>query len=174
MAKQSAGILLFKRSGNTVKVLLVHPGGPFWAKKDAGAWSIPKGEFMEGEEPFVAAKREFAEELGSPPPDGDYIELGSAKQSSGKVVYGWAIEADFDAKSITSNTFKMQWPPKSGAEQEFPEVDKAAWFPLAQAQAKIVKGQLPLLEALAAHEGQPLLEKSAPPYKAEYRQTQLL
>jgi predicted NUDIX family NTP pyrophosphohydrolase len=154
MSKQSAGILLYRKKNADTEVLLVHPGGPFWAKKDVGAWSIPKGEFAEPEEVLAAAKREFAEELGSPPPDGEFLELGQAKQSSGKVVHAWALEADFDAVNIKSNTFHMEWPPKSGQQQEFPEVDRAAWFPLKTAGAKLVKGQLPLLEALASHLGQ--------------------
>lgn len=151
----------------------MHPGGPFWAKKDAGVWSIPKGEFTDGEEPRAAAKREFAEELGSPAPAGDFVDLGSAKQSSGKVVYAWACEADFDARNITSNTFTMEWPPKSGRQQEFPEADKAAWLPLERARTQIVKGQIPLLEALSMHLGQ-----SWPPEPYENspasQQTQLL
>jgi predicted NUDIX family NTP pyrophosphohydrolase len=154
MAKQSAGILLFRKKDKDAEVLLVHPGGPFWARKDAGAWSISKGEFEAGEEPLAAAKREFAEELGSPAPDGELIELGQAKQSGGKMVYAWALEADFDAGHITSNTFEMEWPPKSGQRQEFPEADRAAWVSLAAAQIKLVKGQLPLLEALASHLGE--------------------
>ena len=154
MAKQSAGILLFRKKGKGAEVLLVHPGGPFWAKKDVGAWSIPKGEFTEGEEPLAAAKREFAEELGHPAPDGELVELGQAKQASGKVVHAWALEVDFDATNIKSNTFQMEWPPKSGQRQEFPEVDRAAWFPLQTAGAKLVKGQLPLLEMLAAYSGE--------------------
>lgn len=172
--KQSAGILLFKKSGQTVEALLVHPGGPFWAGKDAGAWSIPKGEFTDGEEPLAAAKREFAEELGSPVPDGEYIELGSAKQSSGKIVHAWAVESDLDVSTVKSNTFTMEWPPKSGQEQEFPEVDRAAWFPLATAQTKIVKGQLSLLEALSTHLCQELPKISTVSGDSEPRQIQLL
>lgn len=149
MKKQSAGILLYKKSKTGASVLLVHPGGPFWAKKDSGAWSIPKGEFTEDENPFTAAKREFTEELGMPPPEGEFIELGSAKQSSGKIVHAWALQSDLDIKTIVSNTFSMEWPPKSGQHQEFPEVDKARWFSLAEAKDKLVKGQVPLLETLA-------------------------
>lgn len=157
MKKQSAGILLYKKSETGASVLLVHPGGPFWAKKDNGAWSIPKGEFAEDENPFTAAKREFTEELGNQPPEGEYIELGSAKQSGGKVVYAWALQADFDARNIASNTFSMEWPPKSGRQQEFPEVDKAGWFSLAEAKEKLVKGQVPLLETLAERLGLPII-----------------
>jgi predicted NUDIX family NTP pyrophosphohydrolase len=156
MAKQSAGILLYKTSETGIEVLLVHPGGPFWAKKDVGVWSIPKGEFAEGEEPFAAAKREFAEELGRAAPAGEFIELGTAKQPSGKIIYAWALAADFDAGAAKSNTFSMEWPPKSGQQQEFPEADKAAWFSLAIAQTKIVKGQLSLLETLASKLGHTL------------------
>jgi predicted NUDIX family NTP pyrophosphohydrolase len=152
MKKQSAGILLYRTTGQSAEVLLVHPGGPFWAKKDNGAWSIPKGEFADGEEPLAAAQREFAEELGKPVPDGgEFVNLGEAKQSSGKIVHAWALQADFDANGVKSNTFEMEWPPKSGQKQEFPEVDSAAWFPIDAAQVKLVKGQLPLLDALARH-----------------------
>jgi len=151
MKKQSAGLLLYRtKNKNNVELLLVHPGGPFWAKKDQGAWSIPKGEFEEGEEPLAAAKREFAEELGIPAPAGEVSELGAAKQSSGKVVYAWAIEADIDTKQVKSNVFEMEWPPKSGKKQEFPEIDKARWLTVAVARQKLVKGQVPLLENLIA------------------------
>jgi predicted NUDIX family NTP pyrophosphohydrolase len=153
MKKQSAGILLYKQTNKGFEVLIVHPGGPFWAKKDAGAWSIPKGEFQEGEDALIAARREFAEELGSSAPDGELIELGSAKQSSGKVVYAWALQADFDATNVRSNTVTIEWPPKSGQQQQFPEVDKAAWVTIDKAKTKLVKGQVPLLETLAGHLG---------------------
>ncbi|HSD56165.1 MAG TPA: NUDIX domain-containing protein [Candidatus Saccharimonadales bacterium] len=146
--KQSAGLLLFRKT-NRVEVLLVHPGGPFWAKKDVGSWSIPKGEFLDDEEPQVAARREFSEELGVTAPEGELMELGSAKQSSGKVVYAWALEADLDTQHVKSNTFEMEWPPKSGQMQEFPEVDRAGWFSLTQASNKLAKGQVPLLQVLA-------------------------
>lgn len=145
--------MLYRQRGNGVEVLLVHPGGPFFAKKDAGVWSIPKGEFTEGEEPLVAAKREFAEELGSPAPDGVYLELGQARLPSGKVVHAWAVGADFDAGSVHSNTFKMEWPAKSGRQQSFPEVDRAAWLPLTTALTKIAKGQVPLLQTLTSQLG---------------------
>jgi predicted NUDIX family NTP pyrophosphohydrolase len=153
MAKQSAGLLIYRTKNKQVEVLLVHPGGPFWAKKDQGAWSIPKGEFEEGEEPLLAAKREFKEELGIAVPEGTYFELGSAKQSGGKVVYAWAIEADVDTKQVKSNTFEMEWPPRSGKKQEFPEVDKARWFALGVARQKLGKGQMPLLERLITELG---------------------
>jgi predicted NUDIX family NTP pyrophosphohydrolase len=162
MAKQSAGILLYRTKNSIVEVLLVHPGGPFWAKKDQGAWSIPKGEFTDSEEPLVAAKREFREELGQPAPKGTYIELGQAKQSGGKVVFAWAYESDLNISSIHSNTFTMEWPPRSGKQQEFPEVDKAAWVSLDQAAQKLVKGQVPLLETLADKLGKAVAPKTPP------------
>lgn len=149
MKKQSAGILLFRVRGEKVEVLLAHPGGPFWARKDLGAWSIPKGEFLEDEDPFRAAQREFAEELGQPVPQGRTIDLGSVQQSGSKTVFAWAIEADLDATNITCNTFELEWPPKSGQMKQYPEVDKAAWFTLDVAVTKIVKGQVPILEKLA-------------------------
>jgi predicted NUDIX family NTP pyrophosphohydrolase len=147
MAKQSAGLLLFRKTSADIEVLLVHPGGPFWAKKDAGAWSIPKGEFGPGEYPLAAAKREFAEETGASP-SGDTIALAPVRQSGGKLVYAWAMNADFDPAALKSNTFSLEWPPKSGRRREFPEVDRAAWFPLEEAQRKILKGQTPLIEQL--------------------------
>jgi predicted NUDIX family NTP pyrophosphohydrolase len=128
-------------------VLLVHPGGPFWAKKDAGAWSIPKGEVEDGEEPFAVALREFAEELGSPCPATDFVELGQVR-ASGKVLVMWAAEGDLDAAACVSNTFSLEWPPRSGRVQEFPEVDRAAWLALDVAREKLVKGQLPFLDRL--------------------------
>lgn len=149
MKKQSAGILLYRVRDEKVEVLLVHPGGPFWARKDFGAWSIPKGEFLEDEEPFHAAQREFTEELGMPVPEGKPIDLGSVQQSGSKTVFSWAIEADLDVASITCNTFELEWPPKSGQMKQYPEVDKAAWFGLDRAVDKIVKGQVPILEKLA-------------------------
>lgn len=147
--KQSAGLLLYRKKDKRVEVLIAHPGGPFWAKKDAAAWSIPKGEIEEGEELLEAAKREFAEELGKAAPEGEVISLGSAKQSSGKIVHAWAQEADFDASNVSSNTMMIEWPPKSGIQQEFPEVDRAAWVSIEKARNKLVKGQVPLLENLA-------------------------
>lgn len=146
--KKSAGILLYKSQAAGLEVLLVHPGGPFWAKKDKAAWSIPKGEFTDGEEVLLTAKREFREELGTDVPQGEYIELGEAVQAGGKRVYAWALQADFAVKNIHSNDFEMEWPPRSGQRQTFPEVDKAAWFPLSTAKEKIIKGQLPLLDKL--------------------------
>ena len=128
-------------------VLLVHPGGPIWAKRDAGAWSIPKGEPEAGEDALTAARREFAEELGRGV-DGTFIPLSPVRQPGGKVVHAWAVEADFDTSSITSNTFSMEWPPRSGRQQVFPEIDRAEWFPLDVARQKILAGQTPLLDEL--------------------------
>jgi predicted NUDIX family NTP pyrophosphohydrolase len=161
MAKQSAGILLYRRSNAGYEVLLVHPGGPFWAKRDLGSWSIPKGEFDE-EDRLTAAKREFQEEIGAPPPEGDYVSLGEAKQTSGKIVYAFALAADFNLERFKSNMFTMEWPPKTGKQQEFPENDKAAWLSLAIARQKLVKGQVPLLQALADRLGQSLDEPTKP------------
>ena len=144
MAKQSAGILMYRRSGGTLEVLLVHPGGPFWAKKDAGSWSIPKGEFEAGEDPWTAAQREFAEETGASI-DGSATELTPVKQPSGKVVHAFAIEGDFDPATLKSNTFELEWPKGSGRKRQVPEVDKAAWFDVAEAGTRILAGQLPIL-----------------------------
>jgi predicted NUDIX family NTP pyrophosphohydrolase len=149
-AMRSAGILLFRRSGTEPEFLLVHPGGPFWAKKDAGAWSIPKGQIEDEEEPQACAIRELEEELGAAP-ELDLerlIELGSIKQRAGKVVEAWAAEADFDPASLASNTFAMEWPPRSGKQQEFPEVDRAEWFNLKTAREKILPAQAELLDRL--------------------------
>jgi len=148
--KHSAGILLFRRNGGEAEFLLVHPGGPFWAKKDAGAWTIPKGQIEAEEEPRACAIRELEEELGSAPeldPE-QLIELGSIKQKAGKVVEAWAAEADFDPATLASNTFSMEWPPRSGSQQEFPEVDRAGWFDLATARKKILPAQAELLDRL--------------------------
>ncbi len=137
------------RDGRRFEVLLVHPGGPFWAKKDDGSWSIPKGEFADGEEPLDAAKREFEEELGVQPV-GDFIPLTPIKQPSGKLVFASAVRSDFDPSTLKSNTFSMEWPPKSGRQREFPEVDQAAWFDVETARRKILKGQEPFLDQLIA------------------------
>jgi predicted NUDIX family NTP pyrophosphohydrolase len=146
--RKSAGLLLFRRLGEDLEVLLVHPGGPFWAKRDAGAWSIPKGECEEGEDPRSAASREFSEELGSPAPEGEALELGEVRQKAGKTVVAWAIAGDLDADQITSNTFELEWPPRSGRSQEFPEVDRAGWFGLAEARRRINPAQAALLDRL--------------------------
>jgi predicted NUDIX family NTP pyrophosphohydrolase len=145
--KTSAGLLLFRRRGKGLEVLLVHPGGPLWAKRDEGAWSIPKGEPEAGEDPLTAARREFAEELGRSV-DGTFIPLARVRQPGGKVVHAWALEADVDASSIMSNTFSMEWPPRSGRQHAFPEIDRAEWFPLDVARQKILAGQAPLLDEL--------------------------
>ena len=149
MPKKSAGILLYREVDEELQVFLIHPGGPFWAKKDEGAWSVPKGEIAEDEDPFAAAKREFEEEVG-PLPTGDPIPLTPIRQSGGKQVYAWAIRADFDPATLRSNTFAMQWPPHSGKLQEFLEVDRAGWFPIGVAKQKILKGQVGWLEELVA------------------------
>lgn len=145
--KTSAGIVLYRLAANGCEVFLVHPGGPFWAKRDMGAWSVPKGEIGADEDLLEAAKREFFEETGQWI-DGDFIELEPVRQPSGKVVHAWAVEGDIDAASIASNTFTIEWPPKSGKTREFPEVDRAEWFPLAAAREKILAGQRPLLDQL--------------------------
>ena len=149
MPKKSAGIQLYREVDEELQVFLIHPGGPFWAKKDEGAWSVPKGEIAEDEDPFAAAKREFEEEVG-PLPTGDPIPLTPIRQSGGKQVYAWAIRADFDPATLRSNTFAMQWPPHSGKLQEFLEVDRAGWFPIGVAKQKILKGQVGWLEELVA------------------------
>ena len=130
-------------------MLLVHPGGPFWAKRDEGAWSIPKGEIEPGEQAIEVARREFQEELGAPPPEGELTPLGSVRQSGGKVVHVWNASGDFDVTKLKSNGFTMEWPPRSGLMQEFPEVDRAAWFGLDEARRMILASQLPLLDRLA-------------------------
>jgi predicted NUDIX family NTP pyrophosphohydrolase len=149
LPKQAAGILLYRRGAEGVEVLLAHPGGPLWARKDYGAWTIPKGQFTDGELPLDAARREFEEEMGTAPA-GDFKPLGTLKQPSGKVIHVWAAESDFDAATVKSNLFSMEWPPKSGRMGEFPEVDRAGWFPIAQARLKILKGQAPFLDRLLA------------------------
>ena len=147
MAKRSAGLLLYRLKNGQPEVLLVHPGGPYWAKKDDGAWSIPKGEYTEGEEPLAAARREFEEETGICP-EGEAIPLGTIRQPGGKFVTAFAMEGDLDAAAIRSNTFSMEWPPRSGRMQTFPEVDRAGWFGKEEAERKILRGQLPILRAL--------------------------
>ena len=149
MPKQSAGLLMFRRGGGELEVLLVHPGGPFWKNKDLSAWTIPKGEHDAGEEALVAAAREFREETGIEP-RGPFIALTPVKQAGGKVVAAWAFEGDGDAAAIRSNTFSLEWPRGSGRFQDFPEVDRAAWFSLDEARRKVLRGQVPLLEELAS------------------------
>jgi predicted NUDIX family NTP pyrophosphohydrolase len=150
MARRSAGILLYRLAGQEPEVLLVHPGGPFWARKDEGAWSIPKGEYADDEDPRAAAFREFEEDLGAAPPnDPDaLLDLGEVRQRSGKVVTAYALEGDLDASAITSNTFAMEWPPRSGKTQEFPEVDRAGWFAPSEARARLVPAQAELVDRL--------------------------
>ena len=152
MPKVSAGFLLYKvASDGALAVLLVHPGGPFWQKKDAHAWSIPKGEYEDGEDPERTAEREFREELGLPVPPGPRIDLGTVRQASGKYVRAWAIRADdFAPDAFVSNRFEMEWPPKSGHKQEFPEVDKAQWMTAAEAGLRLVAAQVELLDRLRA------------------------
>ena len=154
MPKLSAGVLLYRtrdRAGGVVEVLIAHPGGPFWARKDDGVWSIPKGEYAEGDDPWAAAQREFAEEIGLPLPDGPRIDLGPLKQPSGKVVTGFAVLGDLDITNARSNTFEMEWPKGSGRMREFPEVDRIGWFPVAQARIKLLKGQREFLDRLMTH-----------------------
>ena len=153
-SKRSAGILLYRRAQGEIQVFLAHPGGPYWAKKDAGAWTIPKGEIGEGEDPLAAAKREFEEEIGVRL-EGDFRELKGVRQKGGKLVVAWAIEGDCDAAAITSNVFSMEWPPKSGKRAEFPEVDRAAWFTLPEARSRILESQAPLLDQLEELLGRP-------------------
>jgi predicted NUDIX family NTP pyrophosphohydrolase len=145
----SAGLLLYRTRDGIREVLLAHPGGPFWARRDDGAWSIPKGEVDEGEDPYAAARREFAEELGAVPPDGDPLPLGEVRLKSRKRVIAWALEGDFEPDQLVSMTFEMEWPPRSGRTATYPEVDRAAWFDLETARVKLNAGQVPLLDALA-------------------------
>ena len=149
MPKQAAGILLYRRRPSGIEVLLAHPGGPLWARKDFGAWTLPKGQFTDGELPLDAARREFEEEMGSAP-QGEFVALGTVKQPSGKIIHAWAAEADFDVTTVKSNLFQMEWPPKSGRMSEFPEVDRAGWFSIEEARLKILKSQAPFLDRLLA------------------------
>jgi len=150
MPKQSAGILLYRVREGAVEVLLVHPGGPFWAKRDLGAWSIPKGEYAQGDDPLAVALREFEEETGHPPPQAGLRELGAIRQRGGKVLTVWAAAGDLDAATIASNSFTLEWPPRSGALREFPEVDRAGWFDLDSAREKLLSAQGELLDRLLA------------------------
>jgi predicted NUDIX family NTP pyrophosphohydrolase len=154
MAKKlSAGILLYRKRETGVEVLIVHPGGPYWAKKDDGAWSIPKGEYLEGEDAFSVAKREFYEETGSEP-QGPHLELTPAKQPSGKTIRAWAVEGDLDAAAIRSNSFPLEWPPKSGQVRQFPEIDRALWCALPLARKKLLAGQRVFLDELTKRIGE--------------------
>jgi predicted NUDIX family NTP pyrophosphohydrolase len=145
---KSAGLLLYRRRKGRIEVLLGHMGGPFWARKDERAWSIPKGEHPDAEDALAAARREFAEETGTRPPDEPTLDLGEVRQSGGKRVTAWAVEGDLDVASVKSNTFLLEWPPRSGRRQEFPEIDRAGWFDLDTARRKIVKGQVALVDRL--------------------------
>jgi len=149
MPRRSAGILLYRRNG-ALEVLLVHPGGPFWARKDLGAWSIPKGEYEEGDDPLAAALRELEEETGHRLEATDLLELGRIRQRGGKLLTAWAAQGDLDASAITSNTFTMEWPPRSGRRREFPEVDRAGWFDLPAAREKLLAAQTELLDRLVS------------------------
>jgi predicted NUDIX family NTP pyrophosphohydrolase len=153
MPAQSAGLLLFRRAASGIEVLLGHMGGPYFARRDAGAWSIPKGEYEPSEQPLAAARREFEEELGSPPPAGAPVDLGTVRQRNGKLVTAWAIEADFEVSGVVSNTFEIEWPPRSGRRQAFPEVDRAEWFDIATAREKMIAGQDVLLDRLLERAG---------------------
>jgi predicted NUDIX family NTP pyrophosphohydrolase len=149
--RRSAGLLLFHPADDGIEVLLGHMGGPFFARRDAGAWTVIKGEYEPDEPAWEAARREFQEELGLPPPDGEAIDLGEVRQTNGKTVTAWAVRADLDPATITPGTFRMEWPPKSGRFQEFPELDRVAWFGLDRARAVIVKAQAAFLDRLAEH-----------------------
>lgn len=152
MPKHSAGILLYRKGNAGVEVFLVHPGGPFWVRKDVGAWSIPKGEYLENEDALAAARREFAEETSLALPQGDLQELGEVKYNN-KILRVWVLEGSVDARRIKSNTITLEWPPKTGRTQEFPEVDRAGWYPLGAAKEKLVKGQAPLIDMLQEYLG---------------------
>jgi predicted NUDIX family NTP pyrophosphohydrolase len=147
----SAGLLLYRTGDDGVEVLIGHPGGPFWARKDDAAWSIPKGEYTDDEDPWAAAQREFVEEIGLPVPDGPRVALPPVKQSGGKIVTAFAVGADLDVTDSVSNTFDMEWPRGSGNLKAFPEIDRVGWFSIAEAHVKLLKGQRPLLDALMAH-----------------------
>lgn len=151
MSKRSAGLLVFRRPDAEVEVFLVHPGGPFWARKDDGAWSIPKGEYEAGEDALAAAIREFTEETGCPPPAGSPVSLGDVVQSGRKVVTCFTLEGDLDADRISSNVFEMEWPPRSGRRESFPEVDRAGWFSPETARRKLLAAQVPFLDRLLDH-----------------------
>ncbi len=149
MPKQAAGILLYRQTAHGLEVLLAHPGGPLWAKKDLGAWTIPKGQFGDDESALDAAKREFAEEMGSPAM-GRFAEIGSIRQPSGKIVHAFTAESDFDVTTVKSNLFTLEWPPRSGRQGQYPEVDRAEWFAIDEARKRILKGQEPFLDRLLA------------------------
>ncbi|KGI68328.1 NUDIX domain-containing protein [Mycolicibacterium rufum] len=160
MPKLSAGLLLYRGEGPGLEVLIGHPGGPFWARKDEGAWSIPKGEYTEGEDPWAAAQREFTEEIGLPPPEGPRIDFAPLRQPGGKIVTAFAVRGDLDVSAAVSNTFTLEWPPRSGRLREFPELDRVAWFGLPAAREKLLKGQRPLLDHLVLAVGGPDASRS--------------
>jgi predicted NUDIX family NTP pyrophosphohydrolase len=151
MPRRSAGILLHRPGADGPEVLLVHPGGPYWARRDEGGWSIPKGEHEEDEDARSCARREFAGELGTPPPDAPLTDLGEVRQRAGKRVTAWALAGDLDASAVRSNTFMLEWPPRSGQQREFPEVDRAGWFSIAEARRKLLPAQTPFLDRLLEH-----------------------
>ena len=153
MAKRSAGILMYRRSSRGIELLLAHPGGPFWASKDQGAWSIPKGEYDDSEDALSAAKREFAEELGSALPARPVLDLGAIKQPSRKVITAFAVEGDFDPATLVSNRFELEWPPKSGRKQSFAEIDSVQWFSASEAREKIQPGQAQFIDRLLEYLG---------------------
>ncbi|NDJ91231.1 NUDIX domain-containing protein [Mycolicibacter kumamotonensis] len=154
MAKRSAGLLLYRPGDDgAVEVLIAHPGGPFWARKDDGAWSIPKGEQPDGEDPWSTARREFVEEIGLEPPDGERLDLGVVRQAGGKTVTVFAVRGDLDVTGARSNTFEVEWPPRSGRLREFPEVDRVGWFGVEQARTKLLPGQRPVLDRLLDYLG---------------------
>lgn len=160
MSKHSAGILVFRKTGSGVEILLVHPGGPFWAKKDLGAWTIPKGLVEEGEDFVAAAKREFEEETGFTLPQKELIPLGEIRQKSGKTVHAWAVEGDYDLSLLKSNLFSMEWPPKSGAHREFPEIDRSAYYRLSEARIKMNESQCEFIDRLLSNLG--IVEERTP------------
>ena len=154
MPKRSAGLLMYRRRAGGIEVFLVHPGGPFWAKKDSGAWSIPKGEYLDHEDPLDAAKREFQEETGFTA-QGSFIHLSEVKQPGGKSVVAWAVEGDCDPAALRSNTFPMEWPPRSGRQIQAPEIDRGAWFEIGEARSRLLAGQRPFLDRLLEHLREP-------------------
>lgn len=151
MKKLSAGLLVYRLTGKQPEVLLAHPGGPFWAKKDMGAWTVPKGEYETYEDPLAAAKREFEEEIGQPAPNGEMVALGEFKRKDGKIITAWAVQGNLDVSQVKSNTFNMEWPPRSGRKQEFPEIDRAEWVSISQAPQKLNTGQAVFITRLAEH-----------------------
>ena len=167
MKKLSAGLIVYRKTGNTIEVLIAHMGSPWWAKKDKGAWSIPKGEYQEGDDPLANAKREFKEELGLEPPDGELIELGTIEQKNNKTVIAWAVEGELDTNTTTSNKITIEWPPRSSQMQEFPEIDRTAYFPLNVAAQKLIPAQTEFLDRLAEKLGVDNQKIQEPPEPAQ-------